>query len=330
MEKKGPFTCKELKSMTPGTQVWGKFLILEKNQRRSKDGREIINLKIGDASDEIDVVVWDNCSITGELENGTLIGLLGDMGNYNNRAQVTARRIKVLDEDITPYIKKPDIDIDSLIIEFREMMAAISDPYIKALLEKIFTEETREEFFKSTAAKKVHHNYPGGLLEHTISVTRLCRDAAVNYPMVNQDLLLAGALLHDIGKMDEYEMKVVADYTVEGKLVGHIILGVERINTAINDIRRESGEFPVKLELMIKHMILSHHGSLEFGSPVIPLFPEAFLLHMMDNLDAKMFVFCNKVNDEDGDEHFTNYDNFFGQQFFKYRYTLDEEETGCL
>ncbi|MDD3853772.1 MAG: HD domain-containing protein [Syntrophomonadaceae bacterium] len=330
MDKKGPFTCKELKSITPGSQVWGKYLILDKNQRRSKDGREIINLKIGDASDEIDVVVWDNCSVTGELENGILIGLLGDMSNYNNRAQVTARRIKVLDEDIIPYIKKPDIDMESLKAEFRSTMTSISDPHIKALLERIFTEETREKFFQSTAAKKVHHNYPGGLLEHTITVARLCRDAAVNYPMVNRDLLLAGALLHDIGKMDEYEMKVVADYTMEGKLVGHIILGVEKISSTINDIRREAGEFPLELELMIKHMILSHHGSLEFGSPVIPLFPEAFLLHMMDNLDAKMFVFCNKVNDEDGDKYFSNYDNFFGQQFFKYRYSLDEEETGCL
>ena len=115
-------------------------------------------------------------------------------------------------------------------------------------------------------------------------------------------------------------MKVVPEYTVEGRLLGHIVMGSELITARIAQMRVENIDFPPKLEWMLKHMILSHHGSLEFGSPVIPLFPEAFMLYMMDNLDAKMFVYKQKIDESDADELFTNYDSFFGQYFFTYRY----------
>lgn len=325
MERKGPFTVKELKSLSPGTQLWGKYLVVDKVQRKTKDGREVIHLKVGDQSGDIDTIVWDNCVVNGVIETGLVIGLLGDMGTYNNRLQITAKRIKILQEDVTDYLKKPDIGIDNLIEQFEATLEEIKDPYMKNLLNRIFNPDMRARFYKATAAKKIHHNYVGGLLEHTMSVVRLCRQAALNYPIVNKDLLLTGAILHDLGKIEEYSVKVVPEYTMTGKMMGHIVLGVEKVGSEIKIIRSEEGFFPEELELMIKHMILSHHGSLEFGSPVIPLFPEAFLLHMMDNLDAKMFIFCNKIEDDDsGDPLFTNYDSFFGQQFFKYRYPGQE------
>jgi 3'-5' exoribonuclease len=324
LEKKGPFTIEELKALPTGSQLWGKYLVLEKNQRKTKDGRDIINLKLGDSTGEVDAVVWDNCQVNGQVEAGVLLGVLGDLGSYNNKLQVTAKRIKALQEDISAYLKKPDIDIDLLIEKFNRMLDRVKEPALRQLLEVIFTPEVRQQFYGATAAKKVHHNYPGGLLEHTVQVADLCLQTAAAYPLLNTDLLITGALLHDIGKLDEYRTRIVTEYTVEGKLLGHIMIGVERIGTAIASIRRQ-GQFPQELEWMIKHMILSHHGTTEFGSPVVPMFPEAFMLHMMDNLDAKMFVFSQKIKDtEDGDEFFSNYDNFFQQHFFKYRFTGSE------
>jgi 3'-5' exoribonuclease len=325
LSKKGPFTIQELKALPTGSQLWGKYLVLEKNQRKTKDGRDIINLKLGDSTGEVDAVVWDNCQVNGEVEAGVLLGVLGDLGSYNNKLQVTAKRIKALQEDISSYLKKPDIDIDSLIQQFNLVMDKVKEPALRQLLEHIFTPEVRQQFYGATAAKKVHHNYPGGLLEHTMQVVHLCLQTAAAYPMLNEDLLITGALLHDIGKLDEYRTRVVTEYTVEGKLLGHIMMGVERIGAAIALIRSQNQDFPQELEWMVKHMILSHHGTTEFGSPVVPMFPEAFILHMMDNLDAKMFVYTQKIKDtEDGDEYFSNYDNFFQQYFFKYRFTGSE------
>lgn len=324
MEKKGPFTIQELKALPSGSQLWGKYLVLEKNQRKTKDGRDIINLKLGDSTGEVDAVVWDSCQVNGQVEAGVLLGVLGDLGSYNNKLQVTAKRIKALQEDISSYLKKPDIDIDLLIARFNQVLDRVEEPALRQLLDLIFTPEVRQQFYGATAAKKVHHNYPGGLLEHTMQVADLCLQTAATYPLLNTDLLITGALLHDIGKLDEYRTRVVTEYTIEGKLLGHIMMGVERIGIAIASVRNQ-GQFPEELEWMIKHMILSHHGTTEFGSPVVPMFPEAFVLHMMDNLDAKMFVYSQKIKDtEDGDKFFSNYDNFFQQQFFKYRFNGSE------
>lgn len=321
MERKGPYLIKELKSLASGAQLWGKYLILEKTQRKTKDGREIIELKIGDQTAEISVIVWDNCQVSGKLENGAVIGLLGDMGMYNNRLQITAKRIKVLDEDPQNYLRTPGINIDKLIQEFEEILESIKNPFLQEVLQRVFTPVMRERFYKAPAAKKIHHNYCGGLLEHTLAVAALCKQAAAAYEELNLDLLISGALLHDIGKIVEYEIKVSPQYTTEGRLLGHIVLGSEIISSIISEMKNEGIVVPTELELMLKHMLVSHHGALEFGSPVVPLFPEAFVLNMMDNLDAKMFVFKTKIEENDGEEElFTNYDNFFGQHFFTYRY----------
>ncbi|MGI6452813.1 MAG: 3'-5' exoribonuclease YhaM family protein [Syntrophomonadaceae bacterium] len=320
MKNKEPLSVKEIKQQPVGQQFWGKYLIMEAVFRKTRDGREIANLKIGDSSGEIDVVVWDNCQVSGKLEEGLVIGLLGDISSYNNRLQVTAKRIKILDEEKEPYLKGPEEDMSSLIDKFNQILASVTDPYLQKLLITIFKPEIFKSFCYAPAARKIHHNYRGGLLEHTVSVANLCLKTAKSYPYLNQDLIIAGALLHDIGKIRELEIKAVPQYSVEGRLIGHIVKGAEMAGLAIAQIRSQGQEFPEKLEWMVRHMILSHHGSLEFGSPVLPLFPEAFLLFMMDNLDAKMFIYREKIEQDDPDEMFTNYDNFLGQVFFKYRY----------
>jgi len=326
VENKGPFQVKEIKGMTPGQQIFGKYLLLDKLHRKTKDNKDMYNIKLGDASGEIDAVVWENCPIAGDFVAGSVLGLLGDIGSFNGKIQVTAKRIKVLDEDPTPYLPGPSVSLEAMQKRFEQYGQSIKDIHLSTLLTRIFTPTLKDRFFKATAAKTIHHNYSGGLLEHTLEVADLCIQALAIFPQLNRDLVLTGALLHDIGKIAELDVKVVPQYTVEGRLVGHIVLGTEMITMQINSMRQEGETFPNELEWMLKHMMLSHHGSLEFGSPVIPLFPEALLLHVMDNLDAKMFIFFNKIN-ESGPENelFTNYDNFFAQHFFKYRYSGPED-----
>lgn len=329
MDKKGPYTVTQLRALPTGSQGWGKFLVLEKTQRRIKDGREVINLKIGDSGGQIDCVVWDNCQVAGQLEAGTIVAILGNLGSYNNHLQLTATRIKVLEEDPADYMQGPAIPLEQLRGDFGRLLSSVEDPWMAGLLERIFTPELLDRFHRAPAARKIHHNYGGGLLEHTLSVAGNCVRIADNYPSLNRDMLVTGAILHDIGKLYEYEMKPSPRYTAEGRMMGHIVLGDELVGEKIRAMRGEGLDFPSELEWMIKHMILAHHGSLEYGSPVVPLFPEAFLLYMMDNLDAKLFVYKNKIEENDGDdEFFTNYDNFHGQYFFTYRYPAEGDGSG--
>ena len=318
------FNAKEIRACSPGQQVAGKFLVLDKVYRKTKDGKDMYNLKLADASGEIDSVVWDNCNVTGQLETGAVIGVLGDLGSFSGKMQITAKRIKVLEEEPSDYIKQAE-NIVAIKAHFAELVDSIGDPYLKPLIEQIFNPTTRDTFFRAPAAKRVHHNYPGGLLEHTCWVADLCLKIAASYPAVNRDLLLTGALLHDIGKIVEYKTGVSPQYTMEGKLLGLIVIVCDMLSQQIAILRINGLDFPERLEWMVKHMILSHHGSLEFGSPVIPLFPEAFLLHVTDNMDAKMYIFNTKIQDNDGDEEFfTNYDSFFAQQFFTYKYNPED------
>lgn len=325
MDKKGPFLVREIKMIPSGKQIWGKYLVLDKVERRTRDGKAVINLRLGDLSGEIEAVAWDSCAVAGVLEVGKVIGVLGDTSVYNGRLQITARRLKSLEEDPLPY-QKSAAGLERLKQQFLHLIASLEDPYLKALISRIFSDSFLEEFYRAPAARRIHHQYAGGLLEHTISVASLCRQTCELYPELNRDLVVAGALVHDMGKVEELKFKAAAEYTPAGRMLGHIYIGSEILAYHINQIRSEGEYFPEQLELMLKHMILSHHGQLEFGSPVKPLYPEAFLLHMMDNLDAKMHVFWNRIkDDQDNPDEFTPYDNMFDQYYYKLRYRYEGE-----
>ncbi len=325
MDKKGPFTIRDLKALSPGQQVWGKYLITELTHRKTKDGKDFSNIKIADKTGELDVIAWENCQWSRNTSRGAVVGLLGDLLLFNNRLQITAKRIKELDEKAIAYQKSPETAMEILEGEFEECLLAIKDPYLRELMQVIFTSERKTMFFNAPAAKKIHHNYAGGLLEHTINLVRICKRVGPIYRELNQDLLVVGALMHDVGKLEELSLDITPDYTVEGRLLGHIMLGVEILNEGIKALRKNGVEFPRDLELVLRHMILSHHGLLEFGSPVKPMTPEAFFLYSIDNLDAKMFVFFNSITeDQENSGLFTPYDNLHQQNYYKYRYEYNE------
>lgn len=325
----GPYNSKQVAELAPGSKFWGKFMVSEKNQRKTRTGGELTTLRLVDQTGSLEAVVWDNCQLQGDLSKGAVIAMQADTSLYYNRRQITARRIKIFDEDPTPYMPSAPVPRDALVAELHLLTESLADQHLSALMNTILTPECVSQMSITPAAKRIHHNYLGGLLEHTLAVARLCEQASQQYHDINRDLLIAGAILHDIGKIKEFETQVTPEYTVSGKLLGHIVMGCEMVDQAIAQLRRQGHDFPAMLENMIKHLILSHHGSLEFGSPVKPLFPEAFLLHVMDNLDAKMFVYFEKMTlSENAEQYVTPYDSFHQQQFFTYRYQGAEGQEG--
>ncbi len=314
-----PVTVSELRMRPIGDQVWGKYIIMSLQKRRTKDGKEICNLRLGDRTGEIESVIWDGSLVSAAYESGKLIGAVGDVGQYNNRPQFIVRRFKLLEEDVTPYLPGPSAALENLKERFFTLWHKVEDPRLAALLNKVFTPEVQEAFFTTPGGRKIHHGYRGGLLEHSVNMGEMSLMVAAHYPALNRDLLLTGTLLHDIGKIREYSLKVVPEFTTPGKLLGHIVIGVQMVADAIQELRSDGIDFPKELDWMLQHMILSHHGEKEYGSPVLPMCPEALALHMIDNLDAKLFVFLDRTTEEGEDPLFSNYDPIFQQQFYKYR-----------
>lgn len=313
-------TITELKDVTAGEQICGKYLLYEKVLKKTKDGKDMYNMVLGDTTGMVDAVAWEGCIFEGDSQVGDIVGIVGKYSLYNDKPQVSITRLKKLDEDKADYVRSAE-NRDLLIDKFENMLANITDPYLSEVLSRIFTPEVKKEFYNAPGAKKIHHSYIGGLLEHTVQVANLCINNILTYPNLNEDLLVTGALLHDVGKIREFEFDVVSQYTAEGRMMGHIVMGYQMIATIIKNMREEGNDFPPELELMLLNMILSHHGLKEHGSPVVPMFPEAMMLHLMDKLDADINVSFNKCNEEGGEgEYFSSYDNFHGQYFFKFRY----------
>lgn len=317
---KEALTIAEIRNHSTGDQVWGKFILMEVSHRRTKDGKEICNMRFGDKSGDIEAIVWDGTTVGEEFEEGKLVGVVANVGNYNNKPQLIVHRFKILDEDLEPYIPGPPDGIENLKERFWRIMESVKDERLLELLKRIFTADVTDLFFIMPGGRRIHHGYRGGLLEHSVSMAEMANMVARHYTKLNRDLLVTGALLHDIGKITEYEFKAMAAFTPPGKLMGHIVMGSRMVAEKIEEMRSIGIDFPQELDWMVQHILLSHHGELNFGSPVVPMCPEAFALHMIDNLDAKLFVFFSKIEDGEGeDPYFTSYDTFFQQQFFKYR-----------
>jgi len=219
----------------------------------------------------------------------------------------------------TPY------DIDEMFEKLVVLLDTIQDRHLKALMTRILADETLMDRFKcSIAAHEIHHSYVGGLLEHTLSVMEICDFFAGHYPNVNRDLLLALAFLHDLGKAIELDSVETFDYTVEGRLKGHIVITEEIVRDAIKEI----DDFPEQLELLVEHLILAHQGKKEWSSPVEPLTVEAILLHYADDADAKRFIVANSIDKDLNAEDVFTARNYWmgGRRFYKGRYESQMEE----
>jgi len=275
--------------LEPNESVTTQFLVVNKEIRQKKTGEPYLSLVLADRTGEIDAKMWDNVAEVMEtFEKDDFIKVRGIAQVYQNRQQFTIHRLRLLDDseaDFADYFPSSKRDPEEMFAELRQIILSLGNEHLRALLNALFDDGRVAELYKKApAAKSIHHACRGGLIEHVLSLCALCRMTAQHYGYVDPDLLLTGAILHDIGKIEELTFDRSFGYSTPGQLLGHIVIGLRMIGEKLHALP----DFPPKLRLLVEHMVISHHGELEFGSPKVPLFLEAMLLHQLDNLDSKM------------------------------------------
>jgi 3'-5' exoribonuclease len=275
--------------LKPVQIVTGSFLVCSKEIRQNKKGDPYLSLQLGDRTGELDTKMWDNVAEVMEtFERDDFVKVKGLIQIFHNRPQLTLHTIQRLDHrevDFTDYFPASTRDPAEMWRELRGFAASLGNPHLHKLMGALLDDEDiARRYPLAPAAKQIHHAYLGGLIEHVLSMCHLARMTASHYPMIDGDLLLTGVMVHDIGKIYELSYERGFSYSDEGQLLGHMQIAVRLIGDKLRDIP----DFPPRLRSLIEHMIISHHGQLEFGSPKTPVFPEALMLHYLDDMDSKM------------------------------------------
>ncbi len=282
---------KYLNSLREGESLREVYLCKQAQVLTGKTGKNYMSLTLQDKTGTVDGKIWDLGSAVGHFEPMDFVKLDAQVTVFNGANQLNIRQIRKADPgEYVPaeYMPSTDKDVKEMYAELMRFIESVKEPYMKQLLKSFFDDAAfAKKFREHSAARSVHHGFMGGLLEHTLGVTRLCDYAARNYPVLNRDLLLAAAMFHDIGKLSEISAFPENDYTDDGNLLGHIFLGAEMVGTHIAQIPG----FPKQLASELRHCILAHHRKPEFGSPKVPALAEAMALSMADDMDAKMEQF---------------------------------------
>ncbi len=284
---------KYIKDFHDGDRINDIYLCKHKQSAVTKTGKPYDNVILQDKTGAIDAKIWEpNSAGIEDFDVLDYVDITGEVSVFNGALQLSIKRVRKCHEgeyDPREYLPVSKYPIDEMFDQLLSLVDSIENEYLKKLLNKFFRED--EDFIKkfknSSAAKSVHHGFVGGLLEHTLSVTKLCNYYCKHYPILKRDLLLSAAMLHDIAKTRELSAFPVNDYTDEGNFLGHIVMGVEMVGEKI----RQIDGFPALLEAEIKHCIVSHHGEYEYGSPKKPAIIEAVALNYADDIDAKMETF---------------------------------------
>jgi 3'-5' exoribonuclease len=265
------------------------FAVTFKQLRSRKDGGQYMAVTLGDSTGQIESRMWDNfADIAAAFEEGDVVKVRAEVCRYNGRLQLNLEKLRPAtaeEFELADYVPHTRKDVGELWSALVRSVDSFSDPWLQALVRSFIDDPAFAAAFREApAAKSLHHAWLGGLLEHVVSLLGICGLAAAHYPEINRDLLLTGVILHDVGKLEELRWGTSFEYTLAGQLVGHITMGIAMIEKKLATLPG----FPPELRLLVEHMVLSHHGKLEFGSPKVPMIAEAVLLHYLDDLDAKM------------------------------------------
>ena len=316
--------------LKPNQVVTTTLLVHIKDVRQKKSGEPYLSLLLGDRTGEVDAKMWDNVTdVIDTFQRDDFIKVKGLLQVFQNRPQLTIHKMaRVLDTEIdfADYFPASTRDPAEMFAELRGFVAGIQNTHLRTLLDAFLDDEPLARMYRiAPAAKHVHHAYLGGLIEHVLSVCNLCRATAAHYKYVDLDLLVTGAVLHDVGKVAELTYDRSFGYSTEGQLLGHIIIGLRLLHEKL----QRFPDFPAKLRVLVEHMIVSHHGELEFGSPKVPLFPEALLLHHLDNLDSKMECMRSLVaKDRHVEGFWTGYSASLERTLLKKAKYLEEDLSG--
>ena len=308
-----------ISDLSEGERILDHFLVQSKRLQTTKTGKPYLNLVLQDKTGSISGRVWDGAEeLNGQFEINDTIKIDGTVELYNGERQLIIRRIRPSEPDevdMSDFVAHTAYDIDEMFLELRSFIESIENPYLKALLDAFFEDEDFAGQYKhSSAARNIHHICVGGLLEHSLSTVRLCEYLTTQYEGLDGDLLITMAILHDVGKVKELEISPAINYTEEGNLLGHITIGIRMVGERIDRIP----DFPPQLRTMVEHMILSHHGQSEWGSPRPPMFLEAEVLHRADDLDVKIDIITRALaEDRDPDSLWTKYHRALGRVLYK-------------
>ncbi len=265
------------------------FVVVSKQIKPKKTGEPYLALILGDRSGQLEAKMWDNVDdVLNAFDQDDFLKIKGLLNRYKNRFQITIHKLRKLGEteiEYSDYLPKTTKNIDELWQALTDFVASIQNPHLRALVQAFMSDaQIAAAYRNAPAAKSLHHAYIGGLLDHVVSLFRSCDLMCRNYPQVNRDLLLTGVFLHDIGKIHELTYNRSFSYTTRGQLLGHMVIELEMLQEKIALVPG----FPEELKTLVEHLIISHHGEYEFGSPKLPMFAEALMLHYLDDLDSKM------------------------------------------
>ncbi|MGD9278010.1 MAG: HD domain-containing protein [Desulfobacterales bacterium] len=294
------------------------FVLSEKNLSQKKDGNNFLNVSLSDKTGTLKGVVWDNVDqITAGVTSGDFVYIKGNVNEYKGALQLVIKTMEAFSaDDIDPadFLPMTRRNIEDMFERLLKVTASIETVYFRQLIQAFLNDENFVREFKiAPAAKKMHHAYIGGLLEHTLSMASLADKIAGHYSGIDRDLLIAGAILHDIGKTREFEYLYRIDYSDQGRLLNHIVIGIEMIDEKLTGIK----EFPEDQMVLLKHMIVSHHGTREFGSPEPPKTIEAVILNYIDEIDSKVNGIRDFMAKEDPNEPWTSYHRLLERHFYK-------------
>jgi 3'-5' exoribonuclease len=302
---KSPF----VKELEPNKVVTASFLVQSKEIRQKKSGEFYLSLLLGDRTGELDAKMWDNVAdVIDSFERDDFVKVKGLIQIFHNRPQLTIHKMRRMDDseiEYCDYFPSSKRDAEEMWNELRGIVASLGNAHLRSLLDLMLDDpDIAIRYRRAPAAKTIHHAFLGGLIEHVLSLCRLAKAVGPLYAHIDCDLLLTGVILHDIGKIYELNYERGFSYSTEGQLIGHINIAMRMVE----DKLRGLPGFPPLLRSLVEHMILSHHGELEYGSPKVPLFPEALLLHHLDNMDSKMECMRALIeNDRQVDGCFTSF-----------------------
>jgi 3'-5' exoribonuclease len=304
--------------LKPDTAITSFFLVSEKEMRSTREGKAFLRLELGDRTGTVEARLWDNAEgVAATFSRDDIVKVQGRVESYRNKLQLSIdrmRRAEPGEVELADYFPHTAENVEDLYVRLNAHASAVGNPWLNRLLKTILTDPlVAPRFKRAPAAKIMHHAYLGGLLEHVVSLCDLCKMVARHYPELDADLLMTGAILHDIGKLDELCYERAIHYSTEGQLLGHIVMEVEIVGRYMDAI----SDFPAELKTLVKHMLISHHGQYEFGSPKLPMTREALVFSFLDDLDSKMGAARAALAAESGEELWSTYVQALGRKFLR-------------
>ena len=300
------------------------FLVADKQLRANRNGNLYLQLRLTDRSGAITGMLWNATdNMFNSFDTGNYLRVQGTTQSYNGQLQMIITRIEPANPgsiDEADYITVSTVEIEKFALRLADLLRGVSNVHLRSLAECFLAdEEFMAKFTTAPAGIKNHHAYKGGLLAHVVSLMEVCRVVAPRYPELDGDMLLIGAFLHDAGKIDELTYDTEFGYSDEGQLIGHVVMILSTVEDKVAESERMAGErFPPELMLRLKHLIISHHGEYQYGSPKLPMTLEAIALHLLDNLDAKLYSVAQIMKEDVGSESaWTSYNQSLGRKFFK-------------